>query len=756
MVWTQDDADVEYTREVEVEDGKEEQNQSEEDNKINIKVQDLNVETKRQQEYNENDQEREHKTEESEDEVQFMGSTDVAKTSNGREGNEEKQEEDVVTLPSCKFSKDQSITYDQSRAKTNVTPATLEAELQCIICHCTMFKPVSAICGHSFCRVCLLDSLLTRSMEETSCPICRTDIMQFYSVKVSLVSVFSVNVTLWSVIQLLIPSIATRISSYQIKEEQEFKRKLDQLSIMWNVSHLKEHAAIYHEDNEERETGLSTRRDEEHRRHDEYPVLRVEDTRDGNLQISRNIVLDTHDANEDGYMNMRVGMALVDFPSVFELYNEHQECSVNVIKMEEDEEVTDGMPFFMNEDGDDDALVCSSYYNEICLRVCDDAGICLMERTRGAHGGVVVFPGLRLDVPGGLYTFRFTDDLYGLQLSVTTQLRMPDEISDTPVADFISLINNEARDGSRRQRRQNDDSDSEDGYDQYENESDDSFIVNDDVHNKELDASFSDDDEEKDVIDDRKCRRSRRKIQTIEEHADEMSSEDDEYAYHNVKDAVKCQESDNESDVRSSRRNNRVVDDVVFSSDSEAACRNVLLIGNDEKDHEEHENIDIARPRHRNANQILDSEDEDECGHVKNEKSFFNKKRLDQRKRSDSDVEETNRILEREDWSKSEVTSSYSPRESFKEDEERSRKRARIITEIESEEEKDEIERSIVAACSDHAHNDVEYEDDDVNNSHIQRINQYDDDEYEHDEDNEAIEDLDNECDYPLENDVDM
>lgn len=45
----------------------------------------------------------------------------------------------------------------------------------------------------------------------------------------------------------------------------------------------------------------------------------------------------------------------------------------------------------------------------------------------------------------GVYTFRFSDDLYGLKLSITTHLREPHEISDTPVADYVSLINDEAR-----------------------------------------------------------------------------------------------------------------------------------------------------------------------------------------------------------------------------------------------------------------------------------------------------------------------
>ncbi|KAI9906775.1 hypothetical protein PsorP6_003048 [Peronosclerospora sorghi] len=68
---------------------------------------------------------------------------------------------------------------------------------------------------------------------------------------------------------------------------------------------------------------------------------------------------------------MRVGLAIQAFPSVVELYNDEQACVVSVLKMEEDEESVDGMPFVMREDGSDDALVCPSYYNEIQLRVCE-------------------------------------------------------------------------------------------------------------------------------------------------------------------------------------------------------------------------------------------------------------------------------------------------------------------------------------------------------------------------------------------------
>ena len=171
--------------------------------------------------------------------------------------------------------------------------------------------------------------------------------------------------------QLLVPTVAERKVTYQQEEDREFEHKIEQLDVKRKILTLGERAASYHGDEGHE---MSTGRWEEDREgHEEYPVLKVEDTDDGELHVSRNVVLDTSDENEDGYANMRVGIAIVEFPSILESYNEHQECSVNVIKMEEDEEIADGMPFFMNDDGDDDALVCSSYYNEISLRVCDEA-----------------------------------------------------------------------------------------------------------------------------------------------------------------------------------------------------------------------------------------------------------------------------------------------------------------------------------------------------------------------------------------------
>ncbi|RLN58773.1 hypothetical protein BBP00_00006826 [Phytophthora kernoviae] len=344
----------------------------------------------------------EQKEQESEDEVEFLGSVE------GSNGHESEEDADTVVVEQ----------QERSRANTNalmaanglVTPATLEAEFQCIICQYALFKPVT----------------------------------------------------------LLIPAVAARISSYQQEEEEEYTRKLDQLDAKWKIFFLTERAERYHGDHDEEDIASlnqslrtgdeASRWEEEYDDHSEYPVLKVEDSEDGNLHVSRNIVLDTSDANEDGIMNMRIGFAIVEFPSIFELYNEHQECSLNVIKMEEDEEMADGMPFFMSENGEDDVLVCNSYYNHITLRVCDDGGNCVMERTRAAQSGVVDFPGLRLDVPGEENGMAESED------NADADIDIEDEEQDAADENEDETVNSEVpgRKVKRDQWEEDEESDEED------------------------------------------------------------------------------------------------------------------------------------------------------------------------------------------------------------------------------------------------------------------------------------------------------
>ncbi|OWZ01263.1 hypothetical protein PHMEG_00027388 [Phytophthora megakarya] len=727
---------------------------------------------------------------ESDDDVEFVGSVDGAD-----------EDDDVEILeshePTSPTQRSRAATDAMMVAKGFVTPTALEAELQCIICQYAMFKPVSAICGHSFCRVCLMDSFLTRPIEETQCPICRVDILKPIRAESSLTSVFSVNVTLWNLVQLLIPSVKERILSYQEEEEETFTQKLDELDAKWKIFTLRERAAIYHGDHDAEDGRAGDRWEEDHEGHEEYPVIKVEDTHDGNLHVSRNVVLDINDENEDGVLNMRVGIAIVEFPSVFELYNEHQECSVNVIKMEEDEEMSDGMPFFMNEDGDDDGFVCGTYYNEISLHVCDEAGNCVMERTRGAQGGVVAFPGLRLDVPGGLYTFRFSDDLYGLKLSVTTRLREPHEISDTPVADYVSLIQGEARDASRRNRSRHHDSDED--HDEEGNESDDSFIVNDLTERAPV-GRFSDDEDHWEYHSDDEAADEEREQQ--ESHEGGLSGEEQDHEAdedeHEVEDHDEDGHDEDEHDedeeiddemVRSGRRNVRVIDEATFSSDGEAEQEeNDDSDGEDIKEEEEHhDTYEVARSRRRNANQIVDSEDEDDNAPEECDDEEKNEDDSDEEKKEnvisdgandhsendgthsdggspaegehcsdddDSEVQPPTRKVKREQWfeddeSDEETLEPGHRGETPRRPQKRSRaqeRQVRVVDEEESEEE--QMERSIIAANSEHGHDDDTDEDGD-SESQFRRVQVYDEEEAEECHEDEDAQDDYDAPDYP-------
>ncbi|TDH71341.1 hypothetical protein CCR75_002687 [Bremia lactucae] len=515
-----------------------------------------------------------HNTNESEDEMQFISNDDTSIDNQDNKSNITK-ENDVIQ--NSVLTRNPLISSGQSSANTDavmaangyITPATLEAELQCIICQYTMFKPISAICGHSFCRVCLLNSILSRPMEEMQCPICRCDIMAQFSPNGSVTSFFSINVTLWNLVQLLIPSMAARISTHQITEEDAFQQQVDHFKAQWSIVVLEKSAAQYHRDNDDT-TRLM---------HDEFPVLKTDETQDGHLHVSRTIVLDTTDENEDGYIHMRVGLAIVDFPNVFKVCTEHQMCSINVLKMEEDEEMADGMPFFMNEDGDDDVLVCSSYFNELCLSVWDEAETCVLTRTRGAQCGVVTFPGLRLDVPEGIYTFRFCDNLYGLKLSITTQLRDPYDVTSNFIHDAVP---------SHRHGYRSSDSDDDDDDD---NASDDSFIVNDLSESEHPIGQFSDDDNASDdsiIVND---------LSESEHPIGQFSDDENDGQWHSHCD----NEQPRQRQLERSEREAQTVDECKHSSDEEGARMRV------DDGFDEREDVEIRRPCRRNVRVLDDS-----------------------------------------------------------------------------------------------------------------------------------------------------
>lgn len=243
-----------------------------------------------------------------------------------------------------------------------------------------------------------MESLLSRAVDDAQCPTCRASLFPLLAAMSTPSALFNVNVTLWNAIQLLLPTAASARDDQSADEEATFTLKRDEVDAKWTIHELQSRADAFHDGERSEHDEIE---DEDAERARLYPEIKTEHIVDGRLTIERNIVLDTTDANEDGYQGMNVALALVEFPSVFELYNEHESCELALVKLEEDEERADGAPFFLAESGDDDILILTNYFNEVTLRVLDDADNCVLERTRGAQRGTVSFPALRLDVPGG-------------------------------------------------------------------------------------------------------------------------------------------------------------------------------------------------------------------------------------------------------------------------------------------------------------------------------------------------------------------
>lgn len=180
------------------------------------------------------------------------------------------------------------------------------------------------------------------------------------------------------------------------EEDEEYSLKLDQLDAKWRIRCLQAQdvqahnrrliernlgvrVESVHGSDLDDSTGFQSDARETDERQGLYPQLRVENIEDGRLKVKRNIVLDTDDQNEDGHQGMRMCFAVVEFPSIVDTFSEHQECSIAMLKMEEDEDLDTGFPFFMDENGDDDNLVISDYYNDIKLQVFDEAvSLCSM------------------------------------------------------------------------------------------------------------------------------------------------------------------------------------------------------------------------------------------------------------------------------------------------------------------------------------------------------------------------------------------
>ncbi|KAI9906833.1 hypothetical protein PsorP6_003049 [Peronosclerospora sorghi] len=142
-------------------------------------------------------------------------------------------------------------------------------------------------------RVCLVTSIGTKPLDEAQCPICRVAILHPISPHASVDAVLSANVTLWNLVQLLVPSVSTRIHTYDHEEDRTYRHALAKLTTAWNVLMRRHQAA--REDREGTDDESVRGADDRPGHTVEYPVLKLDETEEANLHIARTIVLDTSD-----------------------------------------------------------------------------------------------------------------------------------------------------------------------------------------------------------------------------------------------------------------------------------------------------------------------------------------------------------------------------------------------------------------------------------------------------------------------------
>ncbi|KAF0689478.1 Aste57867_19085 [Aphanomyces stellatus] len=350
----------------------------------------------------------------------------------------------------------------------------LMRELECIICHECLFKPISLTCGHTFCRICLLKSCEAQGTEDVcTCPICRDPLC-------ACIEKLSINMALWNVIRVLYPD--GKVEAEEEAQYQEAKITFEaQQEIRYYINASDaggsdggedaqappraqardEHHHLHHrggniridirvdeggqihvqqhqertaaDDDNQSSAGSSIQvlpsgdegdDDEEN----ESPwLVRVDELQAEELFIRRNIVLDQDAENVDGRLTMRLAFGIVEFPSVLESYVDGQSCQVALLQMEEDEERDAGyFPVFMSDAGDDDVYVLPCYDDaRLTVVPLEDHRQAVLVRNTSARGGMIEFPNLRLDVPAGLYIFRIDIEARGLFLEVTAEIHDP-------------------------------------------------------------------------------------------------------------------------------------------------------------------------------------------------------------------------------------------------------------------------------------------------------------------------------------------
>lgn len=92
----------------------------------------------------------------------------------------------------------------------------VEDEFNCSICWNLMCQPVTAPCGHTFCKHCLQSSL----KRKRECIMCRAPIFQNVCV-----STLPVNVMLQGIIEKRYPKTSQRIREIQEKQRKEEEKQ---------------------------------------------------------------------------------------------------------------------------------------------------------------------------------------------------------------------------------------------------------------------------------------------------------------------------------------------------------------------------------------------------------------------------------------------------------------------------------------------------------------------------------------------------
>ncbi|EQC37195.1 hypothetical protein SDRG_05421 [Saprolegnia diclina VS20] len=283
-------------------------------------------------------------------------------------------------------------------------------ELQCAICLGQLFKPATLTCGHSYCRLCLIDACTGQDETFSSCicPICRESI-GFE------ISKLSVNVALWNVVRLVCPS-----AQCERVEEANFQRavadceKLAGNTAAERQSRLSDSAETpndddeYDDDDEDGDDGFGDEVYEEDDVESDTYVI------DGEARsIVRGIV------SPDGRSSIALG--IVRFPGCLQTHCLEQECTIAMLHSTAVDE--NEFPVVVSELHEGWVQRRSPHPSLMTLTVLNRSDEIVLERTSLPVDGRVTFPNLYVDGPSGEYAFRFYDLFTGASMEVKALLR---------------------------------------------------------------------------------------------------------------------------------------------------------------------------------------------------------------------------------------------------------------------------------------------------------------------------------------------